>query len=213
MLCQLQGRGARGVGNRDHHVDVVVGPLAANAIAQLAPHLDAGAVDIGAIENRVRACQVDMLEDARRQQRRIGARLGMDVAVHVDEDRLARGQVAMQLEAAHVERHRLGGDHHLLAVTLVAGAEHHRANAMGVTEGHQADAVDDRHRGIAATAAPVHAAHRIEDVARREMQPCLPSSWAKTLSSTSESELVLMWRRSEENSSCLICSELVRLPL
>ena len=48
---------------------------------------------------------------------------------------------------------------------------------------------------------------------RRSLSEAFSSSCASTFSSTSESELVLMWRRSTSNNSCLSAAALVRLPL
>ena len=173
MLGQFQRRGSGGIGNRNHHVDVVIRPLALDAVAQLAAHLHPGAVDIGTVEHGIGPRQVDVLEDARGQPRLVGAHLRMDVLVHVDEDRLARRQVPHQLEAGHIERHRLGGDHHVLALGRLTRTVDDRTNAVGIAKRHQPEAVDDRHGGVTPAAAPVNAAQRIEDILRRQIQSLL----------------------------------------
>ncbi len=173
MLGHLECRGARGVGNRNDHIDIVIWPLALDAIGQLAPHLQTSAVDVGTVQQRIRARQVNVLEDAGGKQRTIGAGLGVVVAVHVDEDGLARRQVAHQFETTNIKCHRLGGDHHFLPLALVTSAEDHRTDALGITEGDQAHAVDHRYGSVAAAATTMHPTHGVEDVARQQMRPLL----------------------------------------
>ena len=72
--------------------------------------LQARLVDRDAVDHRVRAREVDELEDARIQRRVRRALPAVEVAVLVDEDRLARRHVAHQAEAERVERDALGGD-------------------------------------------------------------------------------------------------------
>src|SRR5690606_21138579 len=61
---QLHRRGAAGIRDRDDHVDTMVRPFAQDLFRQLLAHAQAGLVYQDAINDGVRAGQVDVLEDA-----------------------------------------------------------------------------------------------------------------------------------------------------
>jgi len=71
-----------------------------------------------------------------------------------------------------------------------------------------------RHHRVSAVATAMNSATAAKILAGSSLGPEVFSrnSWANTLSSTSESELVLTWRKSCRNRSLLSSSALVRLP-
>src|SRR5690606_13702563 len=140
-LCHLQCRGAAGVGYRNHDIDVVVGPVAQDLIGQLFTHTQPRLVDGHAVDDGIRPRQVDVLEDTGRAHRVGSALAGMDVAVHVDVDRLTGVDIAYQLEAQHVQGHALGGDAVFPAVFGFALTQAGRSNAVRV-------AAAEEHGGI-----------------------------------------------------------------
>ena len=83
----------------------------------------------------------------------------------VDEDGLARADVAHEVEPEDVHGAALGGHHDLLRA-IVGGthAERQRSDAVRVPERHDAVAVDHRHRGVGALAPLVNPAQRFEHV-------------------------------------------------
>ena len=92
--------------------------------------------------------------------------------------------------------------------------EHQRADAVRVAEAEDAVADDHGHDRVAAAAAPVDGGQRGEHVRRRDARvPTRCSSEANTFSSTSESEVVLRWRRSSRIRISASSAALVRLPL
>jgi len=92
----------------------------------------------------------------------------VEIALVVDEHRLAGRDVAQQAEAERVERDRLGGDHVLGAGGGLVVADHRRPDAEGIAERQHAVAGDHRHHGIGAAQAPVDVGDRGEDGARLE---------------------------------------------
>ena len=122
------GGGVARVGHRDHHVGVDR-RLAPEDLAHLAAR-DLGAV---ALEDRVRAGEVDVLEDAERLARRVDDLARLDPALG-DRDHLAGLDLAQQLGADDVERAALGGD----AVAVADPAERQRPQPGAVAEGDDA---------------------------------------------------------------------------
>ena len=113
-------------GHRDHHVGLG-GRLAPEDLAHLAArHL--GAV---ALEDRVGAREVDVLEDAERLALRLHELTGLDPAL-AQRHHLARQHLAEQLGADDVERAALGGH----AVAVPQHAERQRPQPRAVAEGH-----------------------------------------------------------------------------
>ena len=96
------------------------------------------------------------------------AHLRMQAAVHVDVHDFARRHVAHQLEAEHVERDALGGQHPFGALRRLALAEHQRTDAVRIAEPEQAVADDHGDHGVTAAAAAIDGAHRGEDVGGRD---------------------------------------------
>ncbi len=97
----------------------------------------------------------------------VDALLRIQATLLVDEDGLAGTHVAEQLEAQHVERDALRGQHVLAAVCAFTRADHERAYAVRIAEAENAMAQDHRHHGVGTPAAPIYRAHRREDVGRR----------------------------------------------
>ena len=93
----------------------------------------------------------------------VAAPAAMQDVVHIDEDRFACLQIADQMKPQHIEHATLRGDHILRPRRNASLPDHHRTDAMGIAEGHQAVAVDHGDHRIAAPAAAMHAAHRPED--------------------------------------------------
>ena len=129
---QRAGRGARGIGNRDHRVDAVVGAQAQDLLAP-ASRPCAGAPctprrprssSPAAPGTRIRRCTACAARPS--AQRRAVQLAGVG-----DDHRLARRDVAHALEAEHVERHRLGGHRVFAAFGGYPLAQHQRADAVG----------------------------------------------------------------------------------
>ncbi|VXB85393.1 hypothetical protein PSEUDO8O_20039 [Pseudomonas sp. 8O] len=156
MIGQLQRRRTAGVGNRDDHVDVMIRTLTENLVGQLLAHTQTRLVHRDTVHDRVRARQVNVLEDAGRVLRVGRALTGEQLALFGDVDRLARRQVADQGEAEYVQRYALGRDHVLDALIGMALAEDDRANAVGITEADDAITGDHRHDSVSTQAALVH---------------------------------------------------------
>ena len=102
FVGHLQGRGATGVGDGDDHIDVVVRPLAQQLACQLLAHAQAHLVHGDAVDNGIRARQVHVLEDAGYVLRMLGTLACMHTAIEIDENRLARFDVAHQFISQHV---------------------------------------------------------------------------------------------------------------
>ena len=164
MVGQFQCRGTAGIGNRDHHIDIVLRTLTEDLVGELLTHAQTRLVHRDAIHDRVRARQIDMLEDAGCVLGVGRALTGEQLAFLGDVYRFARRQIADQGEAEHVERNAFRGDHVLHAFVGMALAEDDRANAIGVAEADDAVAGDHRHHGVTAQAALVHIADRGEHV-------------------------------------------------
>jgi hypothetical protein len=90
----LQRGVARGVGDRDHRVDVVVRAQAQDLLAQLHAHAHARLVHRDVVHHRVRAREVHVLEDAGRVLGRLGGLLREQLAARGDHHRFARRDVA-----------------------------------------------------------------------------------------------------------------------
>jgi hypothetical protein len=156
MVGQLQGRGAAGVRDRNDHVDVVLRAFAQDLVGQLLTHAQTCLVHRDAIDDGIRARQVNVFEDARGVLRIRRALTGVQLAVLGDVHRFAGCQVTDQGEAEHVQRYAFGGDHVFHAFVGVTLAEHDRADRMRVTEADDAVAGNHRHHRITAGATLVH---------------------------------------------------------
>ncbi len=132
---EADGGGDAGVGHGDDD-DVVHaagdGLLFGEAAAEGLAHL----VDAGAFEARVGAGEVDVLEEAHLALVR-GEGLDAAEAARVDDDHLARLDVAHELGADEVEADRLAGDdpRGRELVPLVDAAEDEGADAHRITDG------------------------------------------------------------------------------
>ncbi len=144
--------------------------LAQDLVRQLLTHAQPSLVNRDTIHQGVGTRQVNVLEDAGCEFRRIRALAGEELAVSGDVNRFARRQVANQGKAEHVERYAFGGDHVLDAFVGMALTEHDRANRIGVAEADDAVTGDHRHYRVAAAAALVDLAHRGEDVLLGRLQ-------------------------------------------
>ena len=93
----------------------------------------------------------------------LGALARMELAGLVDEDRLARRDVAQHREAERLERDRLARDDVFGAAHRLVDADDERPDAERIAERDQPVAGDHRDDRVRAAAAPVHAGHRGED--------------------------------------------------
>src|SRR5690606_38067241 len=153
----------------------VVGPLAQDLVGQLLPHPQPRLVDGHAVDDGVRPRQIDVLEDAGRAHRIGSALARMDVAVHVDVDRLAGLDIAYQLEAQHVQGHALGGDAVFQAVFGFALTEAGRPDAVRIAEADDAVVVDHGNRRIGTAAAAMDIGNGFEDLFRSYLELALRS--------------------------------------
>ena len=155
-LRQLQRAGAARVGYGNHHVDVVLRPLAQDLVGETIAHAHACAVDGDVVDLRVRPGEVHVLEDARGVARGGDALLRVEPAVLVDEHGLTGCHIAHQPERERIERHALGGEHPLGAARRAPLAEHQRADTVRIAEAENAVTDDHRHHRVAAATAAVH---------------------------------------------------------
>ena len=126
-------------------------------------HAQAGFVDGNTVDHRIRAGQIDILEDARRIHRLLRTLTRVQLAVETDEHGLPRLDVANDREAKCIERHRLGGNQIFGTLGRLAGAIDQRADAIRVAESEQTVTSDDGHHGIGTTAAAMHTGHCLKD--------------------------------------------------
>ncbi|MFM2065281.1 MAG: hypothetical protein RLZZ584_190 [Pseudomonadota bacterium] len=154
LLRQLHGRGPARFGNGDHHVDL--------------GGRQAGVVDRDAVDDRIRPRQVDVFEDAGVEPGQHRALLLVQLAVDVDEDGLARRDVAHHAVAVAFQRHRFARHHPVATFGRLQLAQAQRADAVRVAEGQQAVAGDQHHHGVGALDAPVHRRHGLEHLGGRQ---------------------------------------------
>ena len=121
------------------------------------------------VDHRVRPREIHELEDARIERGILRALATVEIAVQVDENRLARRHVAHQLEAERVERDAFRRDLVIVTAIGLGPAEHQRPDTVGVAEREQSVAGNHRHHRIGPAAAPVHAGNRAEDRRRIEL--------------------------------------------
>ena len=89
----------------------------------------------------------------------LGALLAVELAVEIDEHRLARRDVAHELEAQRIQRHAFRRHQIFHALLGLVAADHQRTDAVRIAERQQAVAGNHRHHCIGAAAASVHAGH------------------------------------------------------
>ena len=153
--CEAVGGGVAGVGHRDHQVGVDRG-LGGEDLAHSAAHL----LQHPALEPRVGAREVDVLEDAVRRAvggndlPRLQPALGQ-------RHQLARSDLAHQLAADDVERAALGGD----AEAVAELAQRERPDPVRVAEGDHR-ALRHHHRRVGALETRHHRGDRVLDRAR-----------------------------------------------
>ncbi len=162
MVGQLQGRGPAGVRDRDDHVDFEVAEFALDLFRQRHAHAQAGLVDRDAVHDRIRPGEVDIFENARVQGKRVRALAVVQAPVLVDEHRFARLHVSQDLEAERIDGDAFRGHDVFRRVDVLVHADDQRTDAVRIAEGQQAVAGDERHHGIGAAAARVHAGNRGE---------------------------------------------------
>ena len=166
---ELHRGGTAGVRDRDHHVDVELGVVALDLVAEAFAHAQPRLVDRNAVHHRIRPRQVHVLKQARVERRVERALLRVKMAIFVDENRLTRRDVAHELITQGIERDRFRGHQVLGTVLGLHLAVDQRTDAVGVAEREQAVARDHRHHRVCATYAPVHARYRGEDRRRVEL--------------------------------------------
>ena len=151
--------GDAAVGNGDDHVDLdraFAGEFGADVLAAL--------VDRNAIGDAIGATEVDMLEDARPGLGRSeGAKAAQ--ALVVDQDHLARSDLALEPRPDHVERDGLGSEDHRIADP----AHDQRPDAERVAAGDQPDLGQDEQR-----IGPLDLLERVDQLVehRRMMRGC-----------------------------------------
>ena len=167
-------RAAR-LGDRDDDVDVLGRAQALELVGELLPHAQPRLVNRDAIHQRIRPGEIDMLEDAGCVDAGLDADPGVHFAGEIEVNRLAGGDIALDLEALRIEGHRFRGDHVLAAALLEAAAEHQRADAVWIAKTNDTVAGDHHDHGVGAAATHVHAGDRGEDVFRggRHLAPAL----------------------------------------
>ena len=138
----LQRGVARGVGDRDHRVDVVVRAQAQDLLAELLAHAHARLVHRDVVHHRVGAREVDVLEDAGRvlpAARRTAAVNSSPRAVTTMRLARARRRAGARSRACRARpirrRPRIR-----CRPSVVALAEHQRADAVRIAERDQAQA-------------------------------------------------------------------------
>lgn len=110
------------------------------------------AVNGNFVDERVRTREVNVFEQARVAHRVVGALAGKQLALLGDVDRFAWRDITQEFEAQRVQRHAFGGNHVLgTAIAEVTFAEHQRANAIWIAEGHHAVTDNHRHASVRAT--------------------------------------------------------------
>ena len=168
MFASCSADGPARVGNRNHDVDVARFGNAADLVRELLAHVEPRFVDRRSVDHRVGPRQVDELEDAGREDRILGALLRVELAGLIDEDRLARRDVAQHGEAERLERDRFARGDVFGAAHRLLHADDERPDAVRIAEREEPVAGDHRDDRIRAAAALVHAGDRGEDRVRVE---------------------------------------------
>ena len=166
QVRQLGGAGAAGFRNGDDHVNLVGRHGGDDALGQGLAQVQAGLVDRDAVQHRVGPGEVNKFKNTGLELRACGAHLRMHLALQVHKHSFSGLDVALIAVARAFQSHGLAGHHH----GVLAAAQAQGANAKGVSEGQQAVAGDQRHHGIRALDALVHAAHGFKHVLRLERQ-------------------------------------------
>ena len=170
FMGQAHRRRPAGVRDRDNDIDLVPTEHALGLARQPLAHAQARLVHEDVIDDRVRPCEIDELEDTRAALPFVGTLARMKLAIVGEDHRLARVDIAHAFKVQGIQRDALGCNHHLGATFSVAHAEHQRADTVRVTERHHAIAGDHRDRGITALTAQVDAGNGAEDVVFIERQ-------------------------------------------
>ena len=161
-MRQLRSAGAAGLGNRNDHVDFIGRHGGDHPFGQRLTKIQTRLVDRNAIHHRIGAGQVDELKNAGVERRRIGALLGLHVALQVDKHRFTRLDVALKLVGSSLQRHRLTGQHHI----ALAAPHAQGTNAVRVTKCQHTVTGNQRNHGIRTLDPAMHVAHRSEQVLR-----------------------------------------------
>ena len=136
---------------------------AADLVRELLAHVEARLVHRRAVDHGIGPREIDVLEDARREHGVVGAQPRMELPGLVDEDGLARRDVAQHGKAQRLQRDRFARDQVLGAAHRLVDADDERTDAERIAERDEPAAGDQRDDGVRAAAAPVHAGHRRED--------------------------------------------------
>ena len=113
IVGERETGGPTGLGNGNHHIDVVVGPLLDDLLRKRLSHAQPRLVDRYVVDDRVGSGKVDVLEDAGRIARLVEALAGVDFTSEGDDHRFARLEIAHELETERIERDALRR-HHVL---------------------------------------------------------------------------------------------------
>jgi len=163
VVGKREARGSAGLGDGDHDIDVVVGPFTENFLRERLSHPQARLVDRHVVDDGVRAREIDVLEDAWRIPGLLATLADVQLPVQSDDHRLARREVADELEPQGVERDALRRHHVLHTQRRLADSIAKRPDRAWVAERHHSVAEDQRHRRVAAETSPVDIGHRAEN--------------------------------------------------
>ena len=163
LLGQLHGGRTAGLWDGNDHINLARRHGGDQALSQGLSHVEPRLVNGNAVHHRVRARQVDILKNTGVQHGVGGALLSMHLALHVDEDGLARRDITYQLVACTFQRHGLAGHHHLMASSHHTFTKTQRTNTEGVAKGKQTITCDQRHHRVRPLDSFVHRADGCED--------------------------------------------------
>ena len=129
---------------------------ALNLVSQLIAHPATGSINRYIVQNRVRAREIHVFEDAGREHRILGALEGVYRSVSLDEDRFTRVDIANGVEAQDIESDILRCKHEVGSVFCFSLAVNQRPNSMRIAECQNPEA---RNHGNHAVGAPTPFMH------------------------------------------------------
>ena len=169
FVGHLNGRGARRIGYRDHHVDTVIRTQPENLGRQFLAHAQTRLVDRQIVDDRVGPGKIDELEYTRRIGFVAGVLAAVDTAGLVDKDAFAGRYVAVHIEPQRIQGDALGRDHALHAGERPARAQRQWADAVGVAKCHDPVVDDHGHDRVGARTTPVHRLHGTQNGVGRQL--------------------------------------------
>ena len=103
---ELHGGRTRSLGDRHYHIDITQPQFGLDTTGEILAHLEPGRIHGSAINQRIRTGEIHVLENTRIQHGRWRAVPGMQAAIEIDENRLARSDIALQPKSQTFERGR-----------------------------------------------------------------------------------------------------------